>query len=460
VAAIGPASDHGFGVHAERAMRIAFITAGAAGMYCGSCMRDNTLVAALRRLGHDALLIPTYTPIRTDETDVSERTVFFGGINVYLQQKSWLFRHTPWLFDRLLNSRRLLRWVSRFAVRTEYRELGAMTRSMLRGTDGKQRKEVAKLTAWLAAEVRPDAVVFSNALLSGIIPAVKRTLGVPVLVTLQGDDIFLDALPEADRRACIELIRRNGAAVDGYLCTSRYYADYMAGYLGVPREKMHVVYPGLNLAGHGGPRAPRREPPFVIGFFARICPEKGFHNVVDGFIELRKTPGVPACKLRASGWLGENNRAYFEQQVAKLKVAGLADDFEYVESPGHADKVAFLQAVDVLSVPTTYREPKGLYVLEAWANGVPVVKPRHGTFPELIEATGGGLLVPPEDPVALAAGLRQLLEDHEFRERAARAGEAAVRERFTADVMAKETVAVLERYVPPAVAAGPPPHVS
>src|SRR5205823_7030285 len=105
-------------------MRIAYITAGAAGMYCGSCMRDNTLAAALTRAGHDALLIPTYTPIRTDEPDVSRPRVFFGGINVYLQQKSLLFRHTPWLFDRLLDFPRLLRWVSRFAMRTSPDRLG------------------------------------------------------------------------------------------------------------------------------------------------------------------------------------------------------------------------------------------------------------------------------------------------------------------------------------------------
>lgn len=435
-------------------MRIAFITAGAAGMYCGSCMRDNTLVAALRRLEHDALLIPTYTPIRTDEQDVSEGRVFFGGINVYLQQKSWLFRHTPWLFDRLLDFPRLLRWVSRFAARTKYSELGDMTVSMLKGRDGKQRKEVAKLARWLASEVKPDVVTFSNALLSGIIPEIKRRLGAPVLVTLQGDDIFLNALPEADRTACVELIRRNDRWVDAYICTSRFYADFMAEFLGLPRDKMHVVYPGLNLDGHRGPRAAKTEPPYAIGYFARVCPEKGFQNVVEAFIQLRKASGAPPCRLRASGWLGENDRPFFEQQLAKLKAAGLADEFEYVESPGHADKVRFLQSVDVLAVPTAYKEPKGLYVLEAWANGVPVVKPRHGAFPELIEATGGGLLVPPDDPIALASGLRQVLEDHEFRDRAGRAGEAAVRERFNADVMARETVAVLERYVK----AAPAPH--
>src|SRR5262245_58961241 len=192
-------------------MRLAYITAGAAGMYCGSCMRDNTLVAALCRAGHDALLIPTYTPIRTDEADVSQGREFFDGINVYLEQKFWLFRHTPWLFDRLLNFRWLLRWVSRFAVKADYSALGKLAISMLRGTHGKQRKEVAKLTNWLAREVKPEAIVLTNALLSGVVPELRRTLGVPVFVTLQGDDIFLDALPDADRKKCVELIRENCA---------------------------------------------------------------------------------------------------------------------------------------------------------------------------------------------------------------------------------------------------------
>src|ERR1700694_3874069 len=130
-------------------MKITYITAGAAGMYCGSGMRDNTLVAALARQGHDALLVPTYTPIRTDEDDVSQPRVFFGGINVFLQQKSRLFRHTPGWLDRLLDGRGLLRWVSKFAVGVRAEDLGDLTLSMLDGSHGKQRKEVAKLADWL-----------------------------------------------------------------------------------------------------------------------------------------------------------------------------------------------------------------------------------------------------------------------------------------------------------------------
>jgi glycosyltransferase involved in cell wall biosynthesis len=220
----------------------------------------------------------------------------------------------------------------------------------------------------------------------------------------------------------------------------------MAGYLGLPRKRMHVVYPGINLKGHGGPRDFRDRPPYTIGYFARICPEKGLHNIVEAFRILRQTPGVSECRLKISGWLGENHRPYLADQLLKLRQAGLAGDVEHVESPTHADKVRFLQSIDVMSVPTVYREPKGLYLLEAMANGVPVVQPRHGTFPEIIEATGGGHLVEPDDAQALAEELRRLFDDADLRRRLAEDGKKAVFARFTAENMAKETAAVLETY--------------
>ncbi len=189
------------------------------------------------RLGHDALLIPTYTPIRTDEEDVSQKRVFFGGINVYLQQKLGLFRQTPWFLDRLLDAPRLLRWVSRFAVKTEAQDLGDLTISMLQGEHGHQRKEVAKLVRWLAADVKPEIINLTNALLSGMVHELKRQVGVPILCSLQGDDIFLESLPEPTKSRALELIREHCREIDGFIATSRYYADFMAGYFAIPRER-------------------------------------------------------------------------------------------------------------------------------------------------------------------------------------------------------------------------------
>ncbi|HEY2787277.1 MAG TPA: glycosyltransferase family 4 protein [Fimbriiglobus sp.] len=420
-------------------MRIAFITAGAAGMYCGSCLRDNALVTALRNRGHDALLIPTYTPLTLDEPEAAHSNVFLGGVNVYLQEKSRLFRHTPRFFDKLFDAPRLLRWAGRFATRTDYSKLGGLTVSMLEGSHGHQVKEVKRLAAWLRAEVRPEVILLTNVLLSGIVPTLTETLRVPIVATLQGDDVFLDQLPKRDRERCLKLIRSNCELLYGLIATSRYYADHMAGYLGIDRHRIDVIPPGINLAGHGGPKPPRTDDRPVIGYFARITPEKGLHNLVDAFIYLRKMPGAPSAKLRASGWLGEQHKPYLSEQVRKLEAAGLAGDFEYVDSPGHADKVRFLNSIDVLSVPTDYKEPKGLYVFEAWANGVSVVLPEHGCFPELMEGTGAGVRVKPGNPAALAEGLHPILLDADMRTRMGEAGRLAVAERFTADAMARAT---------------------
>jgi glycosyltransferase involved in cell wall biosynthesis len=410
-------------------------------------MHDNTLAAALIAQGHDALLIPTYTPLRTDEEDVSQHRVFFGGINVYLQQKLSFFRHTPRFLDRLLDFPRLLRWVSGFAVKVQAEELGALTVAMLQGDHGPIRKEGAKLADWLAEEVKPDVINLSNILIAGMVPHVRRRVKAPLLVTLQGDDIFLDALIEPYRAQAMQLIRALCQQIDGFITTSAYYADYMATYLDIDRRKIHVVYPGLNLKGHGVPRPSTNGDPATIGYFARICPEKGLHVLVEAFYLLKKMPDTPPFRLRISGYLGENNRAYFDELQKRIKNWGLADWVEHVESPDHASKLRFLQSLDILSVPTTYREPKGLYILEALANGVPVVQPRHGSFPELIEATGGGILIEPDNPAELARGLRRLLDDPSHREELSKKGKEAVHGRFHAANMAAETVAVYRQYV-------------
>ena len=220
----------------------------------------------------------------------------------------------------------------------------------------------------------------------------------------------------------------------------------MAEYLAIPKDKIHVVYPGLNLTGHGGPRTGRNESPFTLGYFARICPEKGLHVLAEAFVQLHRMPETPASRLRISGWLGSQNQAYLEDIRKRLEAAGLGDRVEHVSCPDHASKVRFLQGLHLLCVPTTYREPKGLYVLEAWANGVPVVQPRHGSFPELIEMTQGGWLVPPDNPAELAAAIRRLMEQPDELRQAGRRGHDALKRHFTAERMARETVEVFEKY--------------
>jgi glycosyltransferase involved in cell wall biosynthesis len=429
-------------------MRIAYVGAGAAGMYCGSCLHDNTLAAALMRLGHEVVLLPAYTPMRTDEEGVAADHVVYGAVNVYLQQKAGLFRHTPRWLDGLLDRPGLLHWVSRFAGSTDARELGALTVSTLAGEDGAQRKELDKLVEWLAREVRPDVVHLSNSLFLGMARRLRQALRVPIVVSLQGEDLFLGELVEPWRGRALALLAERARDAELFVAPSRWYAEEMRRLLGVGAEAMRVVPLGVRLSQYEAePAARPADRPPTVGYLARICPEKGLHLLVDAFARLAGEPGRGSLRLRVAGYLAPKDRAWFAGLVARLGERGLADRFEHVGEVDLAGKVGFLRSLDLLAAPTVYREPKGLFALEAMANGVPVVLPRHGSFPEMLEETGGGLLVEPGSVESLAEGLRALLDDEARRLELGRRGRAAVFAGRGEQAMARATAAVLAEAV-------------
>ena len=428
-------------------MKIAHLSTGAAGMLCGTCIHNNTLARALIRQGHDAALIPMYTPLRTDEDSVAIERVFFGAVNVYLQQSSWLFRHTPRLVDWLLDRPKLLDWVSRFSHATDAGTLGAMTLAVLEGEHGPTRKELEKLVAWLRDDLRPDVVHLSLSLFLGFARRIREELGVPVVCELQGEDIFFDELEEPYRSKVLAVMHERAADVDAFIAPNRYYAELMGRECGFPAEKMHVVPLGIETQGFR-PAANGGEPA-VIGYFARICPEKGFGQIVDAFRLLAGELGRERVTLRAAGYLKELDRPFYEAQLRRLAEWGLADRFTYLGEVDRQGKMDFLAGLDVFSMPTIYREPKGLPALEAMASAVPVVLPRHGGFPELLESTGGGLLVEPGSPTALAEGIHRLLADPAERRELGRRGRGAVLERRTDDAMARAVAGVYEHVLHP-----------
>ena len=427
-------------------MRIAYIASGAGNMYCGSCIHDNTLAAALIKLQHQVALVPTYTPMRTDEESVSIDQVFYGGINVFLQQKSSLFRHTPSTIDGLFNTKRLLKWISRFTSSTDARELGPLTLSVLQGEEGNQRKELQKLIDWLRDSYKPEIVHLTNSMFVGFAHDMKKALRVPVLCSLQGEDIFLEELAEPFKTKALRVLRERAKEIDGFIATSRYYADFMADYLKIPASRIDVARLGLKLKDHGAEKATLPEHPFIIGYLARICPEKGLHLLVEAFDQIVKK-GIDA-RLHVAGYLGKRDQKYFEELVQKIAASGWKDRFEYRGEVSREEKIAFLNHLHVLSVPSTYKEPKGLYILEALANGVPVVQPSHGAFTELIEATGGGLLVPPHSAHSLSEGLLSLYANPQLREQLGQKGKDAVHNSFSDRQMAEETLQVYRKYVP------------
>ncbi|MCE2440886.1 MAG: glycosyltransferase family 4 protein [Candidatus Latescibacteria bacterium] len=428
-------------------MRVAYIAAGAAGMYCGSCINDNTLATALRLKGVDLVLIPTYTPLRTDGPDASIDRVFYGGINVYLQQKLAFFRRAPEFVDRLMNVRTLLNSLSWFSGSTRAEELGALTVSMLKGEQGSQRKELKKLVRWLKDDLRPDLVHLTNSMFLGMVREMKRELGIPVLCSVQGEDVFLDGLAEPYRNEALSLARDRARDVDAFVATCDWYASSMAAYLQAPRERFRVVPLGISLEGHGRRERDLPETPFTIGYMARVAPEKGLHLLADAVGRLAEQVGTENIRLLAAGYLGGREKPYFRQVVSLIESRGLSNAFEYRGEVDRQQKIDFLNSVHVLSVPTPYREPKGLFVLEALANGTPVVQPRHGAFPALLDRTGGGILVDPDSPEALAEGLSRMMSDREAREAMGRRGRAAVHRMAGDACMADAMLGVYRHFV-------------
>jgi glycosyltransferase involved in cell wall biosynthesis len=393
-------------------------------------MHDNALAREMLDQDIDCVLQPVYTPIRTDGVSMAGERLFFGGIHIYLLQKFPWLHWVPAPLRRTLDWGPLLRLATRRTHSTDAATLGQLTISMLRGTEGAQADEVDRLVRWLSEQMRPDAVALSNLLIGGALPAIRHALpATRLVVLLQGDDIFLDYLPREARDEAVGLCRQLVQYVDRFVVNSRFYAEKMGEMLQIPNDKIVITPLSIDTKPfqieHHGP-TPNTAGDFRLGYFARVAPEKGLHRLVDAFVSLASQSLHDDLTLHVAGWLGEANEAYLQAQRRKIEEAGLSDRFVYHGSPSLDEKVDFLRTLDALCVPTDYEDPKGLFVLESLAAGVPVVQPNHGAFGELIESTGGGILVAPDDVEALCCAIERLKSDDELRAKLGREGSQRV----------------------------------
>ena len=418
-------------------MKIVHIVPGSGGtFYCQNCLRDGALVRALRRLGHDVIMAPLYLPLFTDDPNLTQGApVFFGGINVYLQEHFPVFRKTPRWIDRFFDAKWLLKRAAAQEGSTSAAELGPMTLSMLRGREGRQCKEIERLTAWLAEHERPEVVHLSNALLAGLAKPIKDALGVPVVCSLQDEDTWIDAMDQKHAEACWKAIADNGASIDLFTPVSQWYSDSMVRRMGLPPEKMRVVPLGIELDAVSTV-SPAGGPP-VLGFLSRLAASEGLGLLVDAFIALKQKPEWKALRLRATGGVTPSNEAYVREQQAKLARHGLESEADFLADFSGDARRAFLCSLTVLSVPAPQGEAFGAFIVEALAHGVPVVQPRVGGFPETVEATGGGLLYDPAEPGALERTLEELLRDPERARTLGENGRRVVTERYGIQHMAK-----------------------
>ena len=428
-------------------MRIIYIATGAANMYCGSCMHDNALAAALKAVGEDVSLFPLYTPMRLDEENVGEKQIFYGGIKAYLMQK--YPRPFPGrdLLLRIAGSQALLRLLPHFDIGTAVDPVAnaELTLSMLRGEEGNQHELLRELVNWIKSTCQPDVIHITNRLLIGVALEFKRSFAVPITCGLHGEDIFLEGMPQPYQADALRLIRDRARYVDRLLAISTYYADMFSNWVGLDRSKIDVVWPGIALNDYREMAiGPSTSHPLTIGFLARLVPEKGLHLLVDAFIRLVGSEEFPELQLFAGGYVSRAYETYIQGIRKTIKDHGLEDRVKLLGTLNRAEKLRFFRQIDVFSVPATYREPKGISILEALASGVPVVQPDHGAYPEWVNATQGGLLHRPQDSADLAEKLAVLLRDAEARKRIGCQAQQAAWEKFSAERMAAATQEVFQ----------------
>lgn len=428
-------------------LRILHLTAGTGRWYCGTCIRDEALVSAWQQQGHDAQLVPLYLPVVGDHPEPTALPrVQMGGVGTWAHHALPLLGRLPPWACAPLDSAPVLSLAGRFAGATEPAALGALTVDMLRGLDGHQASRIDQLLASLRRRPPPDVVVLSNSLLAGLLPALRRGLGAPVVVTIQGEHHFLDALGDHADQAWA-LVARHLRSANAIVAVSASAAHATASRARVPQSRITVVPNGVEASGFGPP-APPAIP--TLGYVARLAPHKGLHAVVAAWRQL--IDGGEELRLVLAGTLQPGDAPGVRTLERQLAADGLAHRVQILPNLSPVSKREVLRRLTVASVAPQRDDAGALYALEAAASGVPFVGPDRGALGEWVRATGAGVLVPSDDPNALAPAIRALLHDPARRADLSARGQEAVRAHHTAAHMAQRELRVLLEVVRPQAA--------
>lgn len=408
-------------------MKIVNIVPGFGGtFYCGNCLRDSAYTTSLRKAGHEAIILPMYLPLSLRNSPTQGDTpVFYGAVSIFLKQEFPFMRNMPAWLEKVFNSKPMLKFAASKSGSTRATGLEGLTESMLLGKDGYQRKELQQLVDFLKHHEKPDVIHFSNALLIGLAGQIKQELGIPVVCSLQDEDVWLDAMHENQRAHLWKLLSEKAKDVDIFVSVSEYFAKLIMERTEIPGEKIKILPIGIDTSLYTW-QAPSIDPP-TIGYVSRICEENGFGLLVDAFIRLKQVPGFHQVKLKATGGYTGDDKAFIHQQLKKLDNKGLKADFELVADFSPAGIREFFKRITLLSVPVLNGEAFGLYQLEALASGIPIVQPEIGAFPEIIAATQGGITYSPHTASSLADALESLLLNKELIMKYSQQGNASVR---------------------------------
>ncbi len=428
-------------------MNIINIVPGFGGtFYCGNCLRDSGYVNALKETGHEAHTLPIYLPLSMNHQDREEDIpVFYGAVSIYLKQEFKIFRNMPGWLEKFFNSAPFLRLAAKKAGSTRAEGLEEMTISMLKGHEGYQTEELDMLITYLRDHAKPDVVHLSNALLMGLARKIKDELNIPVVCSLQDEDVWIDAMRADYVEGLWNLMSEKGKDIDAFIAVSEYFAGIMKKKMNIPDEKMHVVHVGVQPEDYTYKEPDIANP--VIGYLSRLNAENGFEIVIDAFIKLRANGNYNNVKLKITGGSTGDDKSFIKKQLRKLKQNNLLNDVIFENAYEGDEKKTFLTSLSILSVPVLNGEAFGLYQLEAMASGTVVVQPKLGAFPEIVESTGGGLIYEPNNPEALAEAWNELLSNHDKLLTLSRQGRKSVEENYNMHALIKKMTVVYNKVI-------------
>lgn len=426
-------------------MKIAYIVPGTGDtFYCGNCFRDSSFLSTLKETEHEIIIVPMYLPLSTAEVNKPDDTpIFYGAVNLYLKQTFPVLKKMPDFISKLLDSRPVLKFAAKRSGSTKAVGLEKMTISMLNGEKGNQSDDLKILINWFKNDVKPDVVHISNALLLGLAPSIKKELKIPVVCSLQDEDEWLDEMSETYQKEAWGLINFNAGYVDAFISVSHYFSGLIQSKVPAVVNKIEVVYNGVDIANYKKSESKEQ----VIGYMSKMNSAFGLDILIEAFILLKQDLNCTNVKLKITGGYSGEVKQFVNKLYRKLKDANLLEDVEFIKEFSSEMKYDFFNSITVLSVPAIRKEAFGMYLIEAFASGVPVVQPNYGAYPEIINITKAGLLYQPNTAENLCKALKEILSDKNLYESLRNNALSEVETHFSSKIQIEKLISVYKKII-------------
>lgn len=410
-------------------MKVLFIRPGSGdSYYCGNCFRDNLQALALRKAGHEVIIMPLYLPLKRN-TFQGDVPLFFPATTFYVEQKMFGNHKMPSWMKRMLGSDALLDMASLLSGTTTAEGMEDMTLSMIEGEGLAFEENVRQLIEWIKQTEKPDIIQLSTSLLLGIAKKLKEATDIPIVCSLQDEEVWIDSLKPKFVAKAWQGVLANAKYVDRFITTSHYYQQTVMSKL--PQlGHVDVIYPGIDVTKYQSGDFPT-DP--TIGFFYRMNELDGLDILADAFVLLKQRGSVPNLKLRIGGGYMSPDKKLVKQ--VKRILEPYTADVVLEESYDLDEHANFYRQITVLSVPLRFQEGVGLYLCEAFAAGRPAVEPNTGSFAEIVGEAG--LIYEPNDPLHLADALEKMLTDKQLYAQCRENALAMVKVRYDDKLLAK-----------------------